>query len=204
MTALSDFCTTLRQWLNYGEDEYDDTLVTSFIRDAETTLSLTLRVANMVQIDTAILNENRVLLPSDWLEADLIRVVDGKVLKFRAREAFYTPVEDDENYNAGYYTISGNYLITGPGVTDGATLELHYFQDIPQLTDPASWLLLRYPTLFRIAAMASAESYARDFEAAGVWTQQATALVTQLNDNYKESKTPQGQAIKPKRSKGFG
>jgi hypothetical protein len=204
VTALTDFCTTIRSWLNYGEDEYPDTLVTSFIRMAETTLSVTLRVKHMLQIDTAILNENRVLLPSDWLEADLVRVVGGKILKFRAREAFYTPVLDDENYNVGYFTISGNYLITGPGVTDGATLELHYFQNIPELGEVSNWLLTYYPTLFQFAVMAAAENYARDFEAAGAWTTQATAIVSQLNEDYMKSKAPQGQALKPKKSKGFG
>lgn len=204
MTALTDFCDELRQWLNYDEAEYDNDLVTSFIRDAETTLSTTLRVKHMVQIDTAVLAENRVLMPSDWLEADMVRVVGGSILDFRAREAFYTPVDDDPNYNAGYFTISGNYLITGPGVTDGATLELHYFQDIPPMTDPATWLKTKYPALFRFAAMASAEMYGRDFEAAASWTGQASAIVTQLNDEYKASKTPQGQALKARKIKGFG
>lgn len=204
MTALTDACDTIRAWLNYGEDEYDNTLVTSFIRDAETTVSATLRVADMLQIDTAVIAADRVLLPSDWREADLIRVVDGDILKFRPRAEFYNNPDDDDNYNVGYYTISGKYLIVNSTGLDGATVELHYFQDIPALTDPANWFITRYPVIFRFAAMASAENYAREFETAAQWTNQVTALITQANDEYKASKTPQGQAVKPKRTKGFG
>lgn len=203
MTALTDFCTELREWLNYDEAEYSNTLVTSFIRDAETTVSTSLRVKHMIQIDTAILSESRILLPSDWLEADLVRVVDGDILEFRIRSEFYKE-SDDENYNANKYTISGNYLIVGDNVTDGETLELHYFQAIPPMTDPATWLKTYYPALYRFAAMVSAENYARDFDAAAQWLTQVTAIIEQLNDEYKASKTPQGQALKPRRTKGFG
>lgn len=204
MTALSDFCTTIRAWLNYGEEEYPDALITSFVRMAETTLSTTLRVKHMLQIDTGVVAADRVLLPSDWVGLDLVRVVDGDVLKFRPRAQFYA-ASDDDNYNVGFFTVSGNYLIVNSTGLDGATVELHYMQDIPALTDPANWLLTKYPTLFQFAVMAAAENYAREFEAAASWEGKVSALVSQLNDEYTLSKTPQGQAItQTPRKKGFG
>lgn len=204
MTALSDFCTTIRQWLNYGETEYPDSLVTTFVRGAETTLSTTLRVKHMLQIDTAVIAVDRVLLPSDWVGMDLVRVVGGNPLQFRIREDFYKHSED-ANYNNGFFTISGNYMIVKSGWLDGQTVELHYFQDIPPLTDPATFLLTKYPLLFQFSVMAVAEMYAREFDAANAWTTQATGIVTQLNDEYKLSKTPQGQVLKATpRRKGFG
>ncbi len=205
MTALTDFCNTIRAWLNYGDTEYTDALVTTFVRGAETTLSTTLRVKHMLQIDTGVVVVDRVLLPSDWVGLDLARVVGGSPLTFRTREQFYTANPNDENYNNGFYTISGNYLIVKSGWLDGQTIELHYFQDIPPLTDPATFLLTKYPLLFQFAAMAVAENYARDFDAASVWEGKTTALVTQLNDEYTLSKTPKGQVLRATpRRKGFG
>lgn len=203
MTALSDFCETLRGWLNFGSDEYPDELITSFVRMAETTLSPILRVKHMLQIDTAVVAVNRVLLPSDWEELDLVRVVGGKTLRYRERDAFYSPDAEDPNYNVGYYTIAGNYLSVADNILNDETIELQYFQNIPPLGQEPNWLLAYYPTLFIMSSLTAAMLYGIEDERAAGWQANVERQVAALNEEYLKSKAS-GSILKPRRAKGFG
>src|SRR5262245_27131088 len=104
MTAIGDFCITIRQWLAIGEDVYPDAIVTSWVRMAEEWLSENMRVKHMVQIDWSDVVEGRVLLPSDWQQLDTVRFRDGSSLTYSPRNEFYNP----DYCLKGRYTIVGN------------------------------------------------------------------------------------------------
>lgn len=202
MTALTDFYTTIRSWMNLGEEEFPDALVDSFVKMAETTLGPLLRVKHMIQIDTGVVAVNRVLLPEDWLELDLVRIINGPVLKFRTREQFYAESED-ENHNSGYFTVSGNHLILADNVIDGETTEIHYFQEIPSLGEENNWLMTHYPTLYILSAGIAAQLYGLEDDRAGGWKTLVTEQVQTLNEEYLKSKTGNTSLV-AKRNRGFG
>lgn len=198
MTAISDFCTTIRGWLNF---EYDDVLITSWVRMAEELLSETLRCKHMVQIDTGEVVTGRVLLPSDWLDLDFVRVVDGGPLRFRSRDEFYNNREEDTNYNHGYYTITGNYLIVGD-LDDGVEVELAYYQTIPPL-DATNWLLTYYSRLYITATLSVGAMYSFDDARGPVWQTAMQTFVDTINENHVKSRAS-GSVLIQRRGKGFG
>ncbi len=203
MTVLSDFCTVLRSWLNLGADVYPDSIVESWIRICDENINVSCRSKHMIQIDTGVLVVDRVLLPTDWLELDFIRLVDGKPLKFRERTEFYTPNEDDENDNQGYYTITGNYLIVGNPDVDGKTVEISYYQNVPALGADANWVYTNYQGMYIFGSLAVAAMYAVEDERAPTWQAAFDAVVGRINDGDKIAKTS-GSVLKRNRPRSFG
>lgn len=204
MTAISEHCTVVRQWLDYGEDEYPDTLVTSWTRMAEQSLSMNLRCKHMIQIDTGLVSTSRVPLPEDWLELDFVRIVDGHPLSFRSRTEFYTPpIPADPNYNSKHYTLSGNLLMVGGNIADGREVEITYFQEIPPLIDEPNWLMKHYSGLYVFSTLAAAALYGIESDQAQVWKDQASEMVSTLNGEYLKSKASGSNLAMPRR-KGFG
>lgn len=199
MTAISDHCNTIRSWLNF---EYDDTLITSWVRMFEETVNVNVRCKHMIQIDTGTVVSERVLLPSDWLELDFVRVVDGSTLRFRGRDEFYNNVQKDENYNSGRYSISGNYLITGD-VGDGKSVELHYFQEVPPLSANPNWLMTHYSGLYVFGTLVAALAYGIEDDRSAAWSSKVQEYFGSINNEWLVSKAS-GSRLTVKRRAGFG
>jgi len=188
MTAIHDQCEVIRGWLNLGDDVYPDPVVTSWIRMAEENLSKRLRCKDMIQIDTATIEEQRVLLPNDWRALDLVRVIGGKPLRYAPRDDFYNtdePYKSDQKY---CYTIIGNYLIIGNTAAGVVNVELAYYQSIPPLGDTDTWLQLQYITLFTMETLRIASMYSIEDERTPLWTAESDRLVGDINDEHANSK----------------
>lgn len=204
MTAIADHCSTIRDWLNY--DSYSDELITSWTRMFEEWASEKLRSKHMIAIDTAYINQRRVMLPSDWLEIDFVHIIDGKPLHFRTRDEFYRAIGENRSHaNEGYYTLTGNYLIIGGDIssTQGKSVELSYYQTIPPLGDDVNWLMAYYSRLYVTGTLSVATAYGIEHEKAAIWQAAAQELIDTINANDKAAKSS-GSAMKPPRRKGFG
>lgn len=201
MTALTDQCQIIRDWLNLGPDVYPDSVVTSWIRMTEHILGKELRCKEMVQIDTGLLKEQRLLLPDDWRELDFVRVVGGKPLRFTPRDDFYNPDLVDDQSNC--YTISGNYLICGGTSSDGLRVELTYYQSIPPLGDALTWMQTEYPTIFTVKTLATASTYALEDERGDRWEAQSAKLIDEVNEEHRHSKAS-GSRLTARRRRSFG
>ena len=201
MTALSDHCNTIRDWVNLGPDVYPNSVVTSWIRMAESILSKTLRCKDMLQIDTGLLIQQRLLLPSDWRQLDLVRLVGGKPLRYTPRDDFYNPDLADDQANC--YTLSGNYLICGGTVPEGLNVELTYYQNLPPLGDDPTWPLTNYPMLFTLKPLAVASTYAFEDERGDRWEAQCAKMVDDINIEHMYSKAS-GSRLTARRRRSFG
>lgn len=205
MTAISDHCDTIRAWLNFGDTEYTDTLITSFTRMAEERLSEDLRCKHMIAIDTALVEQSRIQLPLDWQELDFVRFLDGGPLKFRSRTEFYTNPANDPNRNYGYYTITGNYLIVGGDIGDGINIEISYYESIPPLDADPNWLMTYYSRIYTSATISVARMYSEgEEEKAMVWDAATQDFVNRVNERHMESRISGSQLNMPRKSKGFG
>ncbi len=156
--TLSTWCDTFRGWLNRDDTDYPDALVTTFIRMAEADLSDSLRCSDMIAIDTATVDDGRILLPSDWRELDFVRDVDNFPLEFADRTTFYAKSADAQ---LRYYSITGNYLLatTPPVSTSPRNIEISYYEAITPLVDADTWMQTKYPNLFLPAVMVAASAY---------------------------------------------
>lgn len=188
MTAIIDACDTIRSWINRDSEDYNDTIVVSWIRMAEADLSDRLRCADQIGIDTSVVNDGRVLLPSDWRELDFVRIVDGYPLEFADRTNFYAKSPDAQ---LRHYTITGNYLLVGgpPTVSVPRSVEISYYQSVPPLYDPNTWLQTKYPNLFLMACMVSASAFGVEDERVQGFEAKIAAIIQTINDKHQQSKT---------------
>lgn len=207
---LTDKCTEIRNWLALGPDVYPDAIVTSWIRMAEEYLSTGLRVKHMVQIDTSNVVAERVPLPLDWQEIRLVRRLDNYgVCRYQTPDAFYNPEFPDPpeppfDYKYARYTILGNYIIVGDAISEGISIELTYYQNIPPLTDEANnWVNCYSPTVYTMKILHIASLYAIEDARGPVWNEEVVRLVNAMNAQHKIDMAS-GSVLMQTRRKTFG
>lgn len=202
MTVLTGFCAVIREWLNLGEEVYSNATVTSWLRICEENINVSCESKHMVQIDTGVISVDRVLLPTDWIKLDFVRMIDGNPLKFRERTEFYTPNADDTNDNQGYYTLTGNYLIVGNPDADGKNIEISYYQNVPPLGDEANWVYTNFQGMLLFGTLAVAAMYSVEDERAPGWQSAFDAIIGRINDKDTIAKTS-GSVLKRNRPRSF-
>jgi hypothetical protein len=209
-TYLTDKCNEIRNWLALGSDVYPNPVVISWIRMAEEYLSTALRVKHMIQIDTSLINENRVPLPLDWQEVRLVRLLPaGNVCRYTPPDAFFNPEYPDAPEAPYYgrvkkYTILGNYLMVGEITSAGTLVEMTYYQSIPPLTeDVNNWINVYNPIVYTLKALHIASMYSIDDERSAVWDTEVVRLVNGLNAQHKIDMAS-GSVLMQVRRKSFG
>jgi len=185
MTALTDFCQVIRNWANF---DHDDAVITSWVRIAEQNLSLNLRIADMLQIDTGTLYQRRVTLPSDWRELDFVRFADGGPIRYMSRDEFYR--DNDPHRTNNFYTVTGNYIVLGGAVNDvdGRQLEVSYYGDLPALGNDPNWVVKRHSGLLIAATMAAGCLYDIEDSRLSTWVSFVDNQIKQLNDEHRISR----------------
>jgi len=208
---LTDKCIEIRNWLALGDDVYPDPVVTGWIRMAEEYLSTVLRVKHMIQIDTAILTEDRVPLPRDWQEIRMMRILPGGgSCRYQTPDTFYNP-EFPEDPATPYdtrrkrYTILGNYGIFGEvTASPGLRAEITYYQNIPPLTDENNnWANFYHPIVYTLKILHIASLYAIEDERGGTWDKEVTRSVNDMNSAHKIDMAS-GSVLLQVRRKTFG
>jgi hypothetical protein len=169
-------------------------------------LSKVLRVADMIQIDTATVGEARVLVPLDWQESDFVRIVGGNRLDFKPRPEFYAAYTNNDR-NDGFYTQSGRYLIIGGPIDkiDSMDIELHYFGDLPVLAESGAgnWVTTRYLTMYTFQTLSYGSGYGLEDERALTFAAQAKGMIDAANMVYLQSKAS-GSRLNRRAFRSFG
>lgn len=185
-TTLAQFITIIRGYTGFQDpDVQSDDIITAWVRMMEGQASVELRVSQQVQIDTANITEQRVLVPDDWHESDFVRIVGGGGLTFKPRKEFYNLAD-----GTGFFTMTGRYIIVGgaPDVVNGKDIEMAYFGDVPQLTNEVgnvSWLVEKYLPI----AVAGTMSFASEsmVDNSVNWDDKFMARIRKANDEYLQS-----------------
>lgn len=183
MSDFSNFLTDIRNWT--GRPDFDDTLVTSFVRMVETSLKDSLRVREMVVRAKAVVTTGVVALPEDWVEAEQIRFTDGKPLEYKTNDAFYGGERNRTNY-----TILGNDIEFGAPIdeVEGLAVTMAYYQHIPTFTNASTWLHAKYYNIFLQACNAAAAMYSQEFERASSINEFVSSMVDAANATYRRGK----------------
>lgn len=203
MTAIGDFCTLIREWLNIGSEVYPDSVVTSWVRMTEETLSKRLRCKEMIEIAVGTIINQRYALPGDWREMDLVRVIGGGPLRYIPRDDFYNPDEPFVSDLPNCYTIIGNYIAIGANAEDGAQIEIAYYQDVPTLGDDPTWLSSKFPTLNTVTTLHVATMYAIEDERGPMWESKSDGLIADINSEHSKSKAS-GSRLTLRHRRSFG
>jgi len=194
----SELRNSIRAWAD--REDWSDSLVDSWVEMARQNLSTRLRVADMVQIDQATINQNRVKLPDDWQYSDFVRVIDGPVLEYRDRQSFYKETHERPNY----FTTSGLFMQLGGVYPDtGREVELHYFGDIPAVPEAESnWLTERFLEIILMRTLLFASVFGFEDERAVGFETLVQSRIEEANNAYLMSKTS-GSVLVRKPKKGF-
>lgn len=202
MTALTDFTAQIAGWLNREDYLDDQPLLISFVRMAEERMNEELRIADMIQIDYALITKQRVKLPADWIASDFLLDENRIPLRYLPRDEFYAQGVDEA---IGTYTITGNYIAFGGPVdlVEGNTVEMAYYGMIPKLGDDPTWLITKYPSLYLHAALSAASAYGIEDERAIGWEASVSSKIARLNQSHLVSKAS-GSRISRGLRKGFG
>ncbi|QIG66104.1 virion structural protein [Ochrobactrum phage vB_OspP_OH] len=192
----------IKKWMN--RTDYTDANLVQFTRLGEERLNQSLRIKDMIQIDTAFIEEDnrRVLLPSDWQELDFVQDLEIGPIEFIDRTEFYR--RKPENCK-GYYTISGNYVIFGGPINSvsGNEIELHYYGNVPPLGDNPTWLYTLYPSLQLWSSLVFANLFGFDNEASTTYAGLLKGAIDTANELHLKSKAS-GSRLHRKRPRSYG
>ena len=208
MTDFSDLKTQIMDWTN--RQDFSDTLVTSFVRQAEQIFNSDLRIDRMLQFDEALITSRCAPLPDDWLEMSLVRIsndngADGFLpIRYKARDEFYNL---RDNWTYGYFTIQGRQIFIGgpPDAVNGQTVKLTYYGEVPVFADDTdSFIYTKYPSLYLNAALYRAALHAVGEESsAGNFKQLTDEAIQKLNADHFRSKASGSRVTRP-RARSFG
>lgn len=179
MTDYTDFTTAIRKWIS--RPDYEDAVVLSFVRSAESYLDREMRVKESVLTVTAQLDaDGKVTLPTNYNEMMYIRPVNGKPYLFKTFEVFF-----GMDNTARCYTIVGDQLIWG-GTIDTASppnVEMAYYQKIPAFSNDNTWLSANYYDIFLQSCCAAGLFYGQEFERSTALTEMVLNWVAKANGN---------------------
>jgi hypothetical protein len=172
----SELRADVADWLN--RDDLT-TRIPSFIRLAEARFNRELRVRQMVKRAVALLEDNYITLPFDWLEAKNVQINVGG----RPKKLEYMTLEQADDYNSRrggastgeplYFNVTGNQLEIIPRPSGEPQIELTYYSKIPALSDakPENWLLTTWPDLYLYGTLAHSAPYLKDDERLATWAE---------------------------------
>lgn len=204
MSALTDHCDVVRQWMNWGADEYPDQLLFSFTRMGEERINEKLRIADMVVTSVPLTIVNGTAeFPDDWLESDFVRIIGGDPLQYKPRADFYTRDTATGLYeNRGKFTTIGRQIFVADNVVTDTELEVAYFAKVPVL-DNATWLSTKYGALNLMATLIHAGMYYVEDERTAGWSTFVDNKIESLNTAYKMAQ-PSGSRLTSKSKRTFG
>lgn len=199
MSDFTNFLDDIREWAIHKE--YTDSVVTSFVRMAETTLSQSLRVRPMMVTETLTVTNGRATIPDDFVEAEMLRVGTNKPLEFHTVEDFFS----NEGRKKMWYTFLAGDIVLGWEYNEGDTqnVEVTYYQFIPQFTVNTNWLHTKYYNIFLQSALAAAALYAQEYERASSVEAFASGLVESANNTHRVGKVS-GSGLKMSRGRAIG
>ncbi|MBY4947001.1 hypothetical protein K6V92_10260 [Cupriavidus respiraculi] len=170
MTILnySDLRNAVGRWLKRSDlaDAAPD-----FITLYEARANRNLRVRQMETEYSAVITDQTVPLPADWLELLGDPTLDGRPQSFITRDQYKQRTGEVPAYEDGYYTISGSNLKFGANVADGVTLAFDYYAKIPSLSEaaPTNWLITDAPDVYLYGSLLEAEPYLKNDPRIATW-----------------------------------
>lgn len=219
MTDFADLKAQIADWANRAD--WSDTLVTSFVRMAESKFNQDLRIDRMIQTNDALITGSCAKLPDDWIEFDMVMMsspytASGFIpISYIARDEFFRlPTQPYTSYapssalsSMNKYTIEGRTIYVGgmPDDVNGRTLRIHYYAEVPVFSDSQdSWVYDKYPALYLYASLMHADLHAVGEEDKAVMLNGLVKqMIDTLNADHLRARAS-GQRVSKLRRRSFG
>lgn len=187
ITNYSTLKSAIADWLNRQDLTSQ---IETFIQLAEVDMNNRLRTRDMVIRAEATSSNEFVQLPSDWLEAINLQIVDGKSpLRFVSMDEADIIVARQEFTNVTFYSIMDDAIELVPAPGDDIDIQMVYYGKIPALSDEetTNWLLTKAPDAYLYGALAHASPFILDDQRMPMFIQLYSARIEALNDESKIS-----------------
>ena len=188
--AITDYDTlqsAIADWLNRADLTSQ---IQTFIQLAESDLNTRLRTREMIVRAQPTSDEEFVQLPTDWLEAINIQLVDGKSpLRYVSMDQADIIVARQEFTSVTFYSIMDSAIELVPAPSDDVEIEMVYYKKIPALSDTntTNWLLTKAPDIYLYGALSHASPFIMDDQRMPMFAQLYLARTESLNDESKIS-----------------
>jgi hypothetical protein len=182
MTALSDFATTVRAWVD--DLNPSDTLIASWVRIAEERMNNELRVDEMIAREYASFDDNCTVLPENWLKTLYVKPQGGSAYTFISNHAYFGGELTDCVLGSGRYTNVGRTLFIWPPVDPEImrNVEIAYYQKVEPLGEFTTPIILRYPGVYLNCTLAAGAPYLIEDERLNTFSALATAGIKMANE----------------------
>jgi len=190
MATITNYTTlqsTIADYLNRADLTAQ---IPTFIQMAEADMNTRLRTREMIVRAEATSNNEYVQLPSDWVEAINLHIVDGK-----QPLRFVTLDEADRIVAEKYYTQVIAYslmngaleLVPAPGAD--VDIEMIYYGKIPALSaqQATNWLLTKAPDVYLYGSLLHAQPFLMDDQRMPVFATLYNSRIEALNEESMKS-----------------
>lgn len=187
ITNYSTLQSTIASYLN-REDLLAQ--MPTFIQLAEADMNTRLRTREMITRAEATSSAEYVQLPSDWLEAINLQIVDGtSPLRYvTLDEADRIITEKQYNQVMAYSLMNGAIeLVPAPG--DDVDIEMIYYGKIPALSaqQTTNWLLTKAPDVYLYGSLLHAQPFLMDDQRMPVFATLYNSRIEALNEESMKS-----------------
>jgi hypothetical protein len=174
----NDLKSTVERWLD--RDDLTDK-IPHFIFLAEASFNRILRAPEMETVTTVATTGQTFVLPTDFLEPRFLYRNGDCPGPLTARSATdLMGMTGCTDWPPRFFAIIGRQVYLFPYAA--ASLQLHYIQRIPTLTEnvPNNWLLDAHPDVYLLGALVQAEAYIDNPEQVGQWKAGLDEALVQL------------------------
>lgn len=192
MATITSYATLQSAIADYLNRQDLTAQIPMFIQFCEADLNTRLRCREQIVRAEATSDNEYVQLPSDWLEAINLQIVDGtSPLRYVTMdEADIINRERRYQYVVAYSLMDGAIELVPPPAADVA-IEMTYYGKIPALSDTntSNWLLTKAPDVYLYGALTHAAPFLLDDQRVAVFGSFYSGRVQALNDEAQKSLT---------------
>ena len=193
--ALSNYTELQASVADFLNRAYLTAVIPDFIRMTESELNRVLRTREMSVRTRAPVSEQYVKLPDDYLGMRNIELVTSPVtvLEYRNLENLDAHRASDATGKPIFYSIMQNNIEFAPVPDSEYTLEIVYYQKIPQLGTEVTefttnWLLDSHPDIYLYGSLMQSAPYLQADERIGVWAGKFQQVLEQLKTSDEKAR----------------
>ena len=170
-------------------------VIPDFIKMTESELNRVLRTREMSVRTRAPVSEQYVKLPDDYLGMRNIELVTSPVtvLEYRNLENLDAHRASDATGKPIFYSIMQNNIEFAPVPDSEYTLEIVYYQKLPQLGTgvgefTTNWLLDSHPDIYLYGSLMQSAPYLHADERIGIWAGKFQQILEQLKTSDEKAR----------------
>lgn len=165
MATITSYATLQSTIADYLNRQDLNAQIQTFIQFAEADLNTRLRCREMIGRSTTTSDQEYVALPSDWLEAINLQIIDGaSPLRFITLDEADIIKKRQTYTSVAFYTLMDGAIELVPAPADDVEIEMVYYKKITPLSDQntSNWLLEKAPDVYLYGALVHAAPFLMD------------------------------------------